>query len=192
MINWFVKKAPINQKLGVAFGFFCALLGAGAAASWVGYENSWMVTSGAFLAALVASFAFRKAIADPYVATVVDMEVLAAGNTGIHISRTDYEDCVGRLSRAMEKFRDNTLHSQSTTGNDLENRQTVVKALGDGLRRLAEGQVDYRIDTPFPLELEQLHRVPEASSAYLCSSFFEAFLFLFLLCLAQLLNTTTI
>ena len=42
------------------------------------------------------------------------------------------------------------------------------------------------------LELEQLHRVPEASSAYLCSSFFEAFLFLFLLCLAQLLNTTTI
>src|SRR3546814_12663052 len=83
------------------------------------------------------------------------MEALAAGNTGIEISRTHYEDCVGRLCRAMVTFRDAAVNQDQGASRE-KAQQAIVAALGDGLQRMAQGQIDYRIETPFPPAFEKL------------------------------------
>src|SRR3546814_10082209 len=83
------------------------------------------------------------------------MEALAAGNTGIEISRTHYEDCVGRLCRAMVTFRDAAVNQDQGASRE-KAQQAIVAALGDGLQRMAQGQIDYRIETAFPPAFEKL------------------------------------
>src|SRR3546814_288372 len=116
---------------------------------------AWTFSIGAVLVCIPAAWFFRRTITDPYVATVIDMEALAAGNTGIEISRTHYEDCVGRLCRAMVTFRDAAVNQDQGASQE-KAQQAIVAALGDGLQRMAQGQIDYRIETPFPLAFEKL------------------------------------
>ncbi|MBB4642132.1 methyl-accepting chemotaxis protein [Rhizorhapis suberifaciens] len=179
MITWFATKAPIRQKLTVAFGFFCSLIFVSALMAYLGHGqlgdalatkdlgavqaiydgmSGWASLFGALsvLGGFAAAWYMRAAIANPYVSTVEDLEALAAGNLHIQISRTDHEDCVGRLSRAMVKFRELAQDRERTASTEGGKLDGVVLALGDGLRRLAQGQVDHNIATPFPSEFEQL------------------------------------
>src|SRR3546814_9604012 len=96
---------------------------------------SWACTFSivAVLVCIPAALFFRRTISDPYVATVIDMEALAAGNTGIEISRTHYEDCVGRLCRAMVTFRDAAVNQDQGASRE-KAQQAIVAALGDGLQ----------------------------------------------------------
>lgn len=178
MIAWFAKKAPIRQKLTIAFGFFCALilvsalmvylghgrLGDAIAAKdiaaaraaydgWLGWAS--LFSAGSVLIGLAAAWFLRGLIADPYVATVESMEALAAGSTQVAVDHTDHEDCVGRLARAMVQIRERS-YGGAQASKEHGQLDDIVAALGDGLRRLAQGQVDHRIETPFPPELEQL------------------------------------
>jgi len=191
MITWFAQKAPIRQKLIVAFGLFGGLLFAGALTAYLGHGKlsdaiaagdmvavtaahdgmlawAWMISGAGLVIGLAAAWYMQAAIADPYVSTVEDMEALASGNTHIQIRRTEYEDCVGRLSRAMVKFRDLALERQNSASSESGKLEGVVAALGDGLRRLAQGHVDHRIETPFPAELEQLRTDYNQATAELC------------------------
>ena len=106
LMTWFRNDAPIRLKMLVSYGTFVALLGATTLATvllppsvalWVGLAATGV---GGVLAHL-----FREAVCVPYVATVVRMEGLAAGDLDTPIAFTEYRDCVGRMTKAMFAFR---------------------------------------------------------------------------------------
>ena len=101
-------------------------------------------TSAAVGAAL--SYRFRAAICDPYVNTVVRMEALAAGDLESPIAYTDYNDCVGRMAKAMFTFRD-TAQEQLRTSREQEE---VVAELRTSLTSLTQGDFTNEIRAEFP------------------------------------------
>lgn len=190
MIRWFVRNAPIRQKLAVSFGFFVVLLcilAAGSIAVDASLKSALAMgdlnlaglagdqleivkfadIAAVCIAALMAIL-FRKVIANPYVATVTNMEALAAGDLDVPILRTDYKDCVGRLSRAMSTFRDMAVEQRrlNDTKAKADEQQRVVAILADGLKRLAEGDIAHTLDEPFAQDYEQLrHNFNRAKEA---------------------------
>ena len=156
MLNWFAKDAPMRAKFNVLIGVQTGLIASlGAIEMYLaGFENVESVSIA--LAATVSTFvvaAFsKKVICDPYVETVVRMEGLAAGDVDSPIERTDYQDCVGRLSRAMTVFRDNAVAIQAGS----EAQKIVVDGLRAGLIKLADGQVSNQITQEFPAAYESL------------------------------------
>src|SRR3546814_12161798 len=55
----------------------------------------------------------------------------------------------------MVTFRDAAVNQDQGASRE-KAQQAIVAALGDGLQRMAQGQIDYRIETPFPPAFEQL------------------------------------
>ena len=106
-MHWFKTIAPIRLKLLVAFGSLTALniivvvAGLIAGDLFTVIAGSCVMIAQGLLGAL-----YREQIANPYVTTVVRMEALAAGDLDSQIQFTEYEDCVGRLTKAMFTFRD--------------------------------------------------------------------------------------
>lgn len=147
MMHWFEAIAPIRQKTLVAFGtmvglmIMTTLIGL-VSANWI------MAATGAFTALVgaVLGLNFRRAICDPYVNTVVRMEALAAGDLDSPIAYTDYQDCVGRLTRAMFTFRDT---AQAQIANAAEQAE-VVTNLRASLESLTQGDFTADIRAAFP------------------------------------------
>jgi methyl-accepting chemotaxis protein len=183
MIKWFVEYAPIRQKLAVAFGFFVVLLvglslfAYGALASFneaLASNDMATVRSASagllllrtlcFAAAglgLFAAIALRSGISGPYVATVLDMEALAAGQTDRPIVRATYKDCVGRLSKAMSTFRDTAVAQRVLAQQNqvlAHEQEQVVAALAEALKLLAEGNIAHSITEPFSDKYEELRQ----------------------------------
>ena len=158
MLKWFQADAPIRVKFAVlaaVYGSLSALLlGTTAGAAWGMMPASLAIgtAAAASLVVLVVALASRKLICDPYVNTVVRMEALAAGDHDAPILLTEYKDCVGRMTRAMQVFQRNgrALASASAT------QQAVVDALGTGLSRLADNDLTCKIDVPFTPEYDAL------------------------------------
>jgi methyl-accepting chemotaxis protein len=147
MLEWFTAKAPIRLKLLTAFGaMFC--IAAMLAISSLFEQGMWLITGNfIFVAATAAAgLFFRKAIADPYVTTVVRMEALAAGDLTSPIAFTNYEDCVGRMTRAMFTFRDNA----AITHKLMEEQASIVTVFSEHLRKLASGDLASRLDIDVP------------------------------------------
>lgn len=152
-MEWFREKAPIRQKMLVAFGSITAsMLVAVVAAAflplYVGLPIGLLLVAGVAM----LSHLFRENICGPYVATVVRMEALAAGDLHSDIAFTDYEDCVGRMTKAMFTFRD-------TAAAQIESSQAqaiVVAKFTENLGRLAEGDLTAEIDVAFPPEYQAL------------------------------------
>ncbi|MBA17201.1 MAG: chemotaxis protein [Sphingomonas sp.] len=145
-MEWFTAKAPIRKKLEVTFIVMTALvvLGVLCAALTPTYVG---LPLGAAVAAFtwVLGMRLRKAIADPYVATVVRMEGLAAGDLDSEIQYTDFEDCVGRMTKAMFTFRD-TAQRQLESARE---QAGMVSAFTEKLEKLAHGDLTATIDTDF-------------------------------------------
>ncbi|QJU57450.1 methyl-accepting chemotaxis protein [Sphingomonas sp. AP4-R1] len=159
MITWFVQTAPIRQKLFVAFTL-CVLvqLAGGVAGLLIPSKDLILIVAG-FIASGVLSLTLCKMIADPYVATVIEMETLAGGNLDVEMTRRNYKDCVGRLSRAMAVFRDSTAQGIALAKKEETHAQqqaVIVNALASGLKALAAGDLQHRINASFPSEYEQL------------------------------------
>jgi methyl-accepting chemotaxis protein len=160
MIGWFRKHAPVRQKfvaMGVVFTALAAVPVATTALAVSGTIAPTILLTlagGALVLTVVMAMLFRKAVCDPYVASVVQMEAIAAGNLSSTIHYTDYRDCIGRMARAMEVFHANgqSVKNAATT------QQQVVGALGQGLSRLAASDVSHRIDESFPADYEPLRR----------------------------------
>src|SRR3546814_15738667 len=55
----------------------------------------------------------------------------------------------------MVTFRDAAVNQDQGASRE-KAQQAIVAALGDGLQRMAQGQIDYRIETPFPPAFEKL------------------------------------
>jgi len=146
-MGWFEAEAPIRQKTMVAFGSlvgFMILLSIIAA-----IRADWVMLGAAILAVTLSTFlslAFRKAICDPYVNTVVRMEKLAAGDLTSPIAYTEYKDCVGRMTRAMFTFRDTAEQQKRASAEQTE----VVSALREALVQLKAGDLSGGITAEFP------------------------------------------
>jgi methyl-accepting chemotaxis protein len=157
MLDWFERTAPIRTK-------FKALLGVHTALSGVGVITTVAATQGGSAGVLIGSAAAACAatvvtvivsgrrICDPYVNTVVRMEGLARGDLTSAIAYTDYQDCVGRMTKAMQVFRDNATEIEASRAA----QEQIVTALGVGLGKIADNDLEHRIDVPFAAEYERL------------------------------------
>ena len=105
------------------------------------------------------------------------MSVMANGKLDVAIPDTDRKDEVGAMAHAMQVFRDNGLRAKALETetesmrdqSEVERRRreamaqqeaaenaVVIESLGKGLSALAEGDLIYRIDAPFPDRSEVL------------------------------------
>jgi methyl-accepting chemotaxis protein len=146
-MHWFQATAPIRLKLYVAFSSLVAMM---ALIALVAFLAPLMIAL-PVVALLIGGAAiqcvrYRTAIADPYVATVVRMEALAAGDLASPIQFTDYEDCVGRMTKAMLTFRDNAVEQK----HQAEEQSVAVTHLGASLERLTRGDLTADIGEGFP------------------------------------------
>ncbi|KQM63436.1 hypothetical protein ASE75_13425 [Sphingomonas sp. Leaf17] len=153
MLKWFRESAPIRTKLRVLTIANLAM-GSGAAAAIIGMPpgRPALLVAALVLAVMVAmNVVANRAIADPYVATVVRMEALADGDLASQIERTHHADCVGRMTKAMQTFRDAAVALRES-----ETTDHVVQAMGTALSRVAEGDMSTRLDTPFAGDYEPM------------------------------------
>ena len=161
MVSWFRNNAPIRVKFRVvvAFQIAVAALSLGLiylAAVSPAAELLGIMLSGTALASLpvLLTWYSGKLISDPYVTTVVRMEGLAAGDLDSAILYSDHRDCVGRMTRAMQVFRDNA----ETIRRASADSQMMVEALEAGLGRMAAGDLTSPIDIPFAEQFETVRR----------------------------------
>ncbi|MBB3694151.1 methyl-accepting chemotaxis protein [Sphingomonas sp. BK580] len=159
MIAWFAQHAPVRTKFKVllVIQIVVASLSVAAvyAAAMTPPDRVWSVMAwgcGLVLVPVLLTWWSGRVISDPYVATVVRMEGLAAGDLTSPIRRTEHRDCVGRMTRAMEVFRANAEAVQRSNAA----AETIVRELGLGLGRLAAGDLSRRIETPFAAHYETL------------------------------------
>jgi methyl-accepting chemotaxis protein len=111
--------------------------------------------------------AAAKVICDPYVATVERMEQLAAGDLESPVSYTTYQDCVGRLTRAMATFRQQAVDLR----NDSIIQKDVVSAMAKALQRLASNDLTARIEQDLPGDYAVLRNDFNCAAAALDSAF---------------------
>lgn len=158
MINWFRADAPIRRKFDVLLVIHMVLIAVPVVTTWLAIsgDGTVMQLMGAAMAALlltlVVGASAKRLICDPYVGTVVRMEGLANGDLTTPISHTEFTDCVGRMTKAMEVFRRNGEVVKQAG----EAQEQVVGALGTGLAKLATSDLSHRIETPFPADYERL------------------------------------
>ncbi|MBB6123495.1 methyl-accepting chemotaxis protein [Sphingobium subterraneum] len=156
MLEWFAKKAPIKAKFKALTFVYISCGLAGLAATLLasqGFAVVGLVIAGAaFAIAAATAFISAPLVTDPYVTTVVRLEALAAGDVTSPIAFTDHEDCVGRMTRAMDVFRANA----ESLNHNREDADAVVQMVSAGLTKLVEGDLGYRIDRAFPAEYEKL------------------------------------
>ena len=161
MLKDFYAHYPIRKKFDIILGVLVAtaavpaahsaiaLIGGNAGVLWeLLAELAVMMSVGAFV--LYA----KKAVCDPYVTTVVRMEGLAAGDLSSPIMFTDHSDCVGRLSRSMQVFKENAIAREKADAS----LRTVVSELTIGLENMNNGNLAFELSQPFEPELETLRK----------------------------------
>ncbi|WP_010546043.1 methyl-accepting chemotaxis protein [Sphingomonas elodea] len=155
-MHWFKANAPIRLKLLIAFGLFVCLLAAATLGQLLlSPVSSLEIDGGLTLLAVVCAWWLREAIAVPYVATVVRMEGLAAGDLKSPIAYTDYTDCVGRLTRAMESFK-RAAEEQVQLNQLAREHAAVVRGMAAHFQRLADGDLSAKIIEAYPDEFRDL------------------------------------
>ena len=159
MFSWFEKTAPIRTKFKVLLALHGAMAATGIATTYFAAKANPTealvyvgIATALFVVTIATVLISGKLISDPYVNTVVRMEGLAAGDLSTAIAYTDYRDCVGRMTRAMQVFKQNAEDVQAAAAA----QQLVVGALGEGLTRLVSSDLSYRIDQAFPTDYERL------------------------------------
>lgn len=132
------------------------------------------------LATLLGAIAFWVVVgrvARPIQRLTGVMTDLAGGNLGVDIPSVARRDEIGEMARAVEVFRDNGLENRRLAAEAEENRnltenerrereaikareaqelQEAMDALGNGLGRLADGDVSHRMNKPFAGALDKL------------------------------------
>ena len=149
-MRWFKEAAPVRLKLLVAFGMLWSLTALVAVAPVLfGGAAVWIIGAGATVISGIACIAFREAIAGPYVATVVRMEALAAGDLTSPIEFTGYSDCVGRLTKAMFTFKE-AAATQIAQNAEAERNSNIVRTMSNNMEKLADGDLTADITADFP------------------------------------------
>ena len=149
MITWFSRNAPIRVKFRVLALVYLLLSGGIAALAILAAAGSALIAPsiviGGAMAGVVAIVAVTvgasRLICTPYVTTVVRMEALAAGDLESPVAYTDNHDCVGRITKAMAAFRESALAAM-----ERDTQRQMVAIMGEGLGKLAAGDLTARID----------------------------------------------
>ncbi|WP_230769590.1 methyl-accepting chemotaxis protein [Sphingomonas sp. Leaf4] len=158
MLHWFRATAPIRRKFDLMLVVMVGLAAVPVGTTWIAMsrDDPPGVLIGIALAALTAvavvMLTAKRLVCDPYVTTVVRMEGMAAGDLDSPVLFTDHTDCVGRMTQAMDVFR---AHGEAVRAANVAQQQ-VVTALGNGLSRLAAGDVTHRVTDPFANDYDRL------------------------------------
>ena len=140
--------------------------------------TSLMVVGITFTLGIIASLVVAaKGITTPIASLRERMITLAQGETTALVDGQDRKDEVGQMAKAVSIFRDNALEkirlekeadaNRSLSGQerlereaqkakDAADTQFAVDQLAKGLDRLADGDIAYRIETPFVAHLDTL------------------------------------
>ena len=140
--------------------------------------TSLTVVGGTFaLGLLAALIVAAKGITIPIAVLRERMISLAQGQTAAPVDGQDRNDEVGQMAKAVSIFRDNALERirleseadanrsmsekerlerETQKAQEAADTQFAVDELAKGLGRLADGDVGYRIDTPFVAHLDTL------------------------------------
>lgn len=160
MLDWFETQAPIRKKLQVlllALVGACALNLLDIPAMLLYPASAFVFVAGNAVISLLLTFLILKAtserIARPYVDTVVRMEALADGDVDSPIRYTHHADCVGRMTKAMEKFR---ISIRAST--DLDTQRRIIERMNSSLARLAANDLTAEVTETFPGEYEEMRR----------------------------------
>jgi methyl-accepting chemotaxis protein len=156
-MNWYRQTAPIRQKLFVTFAIMTGLIvtatiGVGLGTLYGGLLVGLAIGATFAVATAMIGAWFRTAIADPYVATVVRMEGLAAGDLSTPIEYTTNGDCVGRITKAMFTFRDAAVAQIDRAAQ----QKIVVETVSTHLSDLSSGDLTASIKVDFPAEYAAL------------------------------------
>ncbi len=158
MMRWFRKNAPVRTKfvvMGAIYALLTAIPAATTFAALYGLAPAAVLIAIALSATattIVLAVVFRSAVCDPYVDSVVGMEAIAAGDLSRPIAHVEYQDCIGRMARAMQVFQANGQLIKDAA----RSQELVVGRLGEGLSRLAASDISYRIAETFPADYERL------------------------------------
>ncbi|MDO3442496.1 methyl-accepting chemotaxis protein [Agrobacterium sp. V1] len=134
------------------------------------------VLAAAIMIALLATVLSRF-IVRPVTQMTSAMEGLAAGNLDVVIPGQERTDQIGSMAAAVAVFRSNAMERLRLEGDAEENRtlseqernererlaskdaadiQFAVDSLAKGLAHLSDGDLNYRIDTPFVIRIDRL------------------------------------
>ena len=144
MIHYFRADAPIRRKFDILILLLAVLTAIPLVVTLTGWGGLWGVEASelAVMAAVLGLMVMaKKQVCDPYVNTVVRMEGLAAGDLASAIPHVDYQDCVGRMSRAMLIFRDNAKAREEADAA----LQDVIGEVTTALGHLRDGDLGYAI-----------------------------------------------
>ncbi|RYE95707.1 MAG: methyl-accepting chemotaxis protein, partial [Oxalobacteraceae bacterium] len=148
MLDWFEKRAPIKTKFKILLFIYSGFAGSITATAWYAAIHASginvplvlsMAISGTVSIMGVTLLASRL-ICTPYVNTVLRMEALVRGDLDSPVNYTDYRDCVGRMTKAMESFRENSIAAA-----ECNTQRAMAIAMGEGLEQVAAGNLTYRI-----------------------------------------------
>jgi methyl-accepting chemotaxis protein len=153
-----VAEASKAAQAGTMFSILFGLISAGAAlvlALWIG----------------------SRKIAAPLIATSKTMEVLAGGSVEVDVKGADRKDEVGAMARSVQVFKDNAValrtaeaaQARANSEAEAERRRNqemaeaaaqeqakVMEIIADGLNRLADGDLTYRLDQDIPASYKRL------------------------------------
>jgi methyl-accepting chemotaxis protein len=158
MFDWFVKHAPIRSKFNALLAIHSTLVSLAVLTTWLaasaGGMSLWAVMAlGCLVLTPVVVLTSKKFICDPYVTTVVRMEALASGDTDSPIRFQDHtRDCVGRMARAMNTFKDNAVKVREAA----TDQQVIVDVLSGALEQLANNNLAFALDQNLPSEYRKL------------------------------------
>ncbi|MGE4431802.1 MAG: methyl-accepting chemotaxis protein [Sphingobium sp.] len=140
----------------LAFSAGWAALGvAGAGLAANGFALPGIACAVAGLIGTVVTIAIvRSRIGAPYADMTYHMEALAAGDLDSPAPRSDRDDDIGRMARAMDMLRRQALAARE----DAQVQGRMIAALDGGLSALAGGDLAHRIADPFPGERDQVRR----------------------------------
>ncbi len=132
----------------------------------------------------VALLLLQKSIVLPLVNMVAAMKHLAAGDTALTVPGVGRKDEVGEMATAVEVFRQNAIankrleeEAEEARGQtaatraanekriqqEAEQLRFATQTLGDGLQRLASGDISFQLNEPFAADYEPLRQNFNAS-----------------------------
>jgi methyl-accepting chemotaxis protein len=137
----------------------------------------WESLAAAFVIAIIAGLMIGSTISKPLVAMTAAMKRLAGGETQVDVPGIGRKDEIGEMADAVQVFKDNAIEKVRMEREAEENRslsdkermereaqkardaadiQVAVEALGNGLTQLANGNVAFRLNSPFVQHLDSL------------------------------------
>jgi len=129
-------------------------------------------------------FLLQKGLVSPLTRIAAAMRTLATGDTSIDIPGVERKDEVGEMAASAEVFRQNAIANrrleeeaaasrgqteavrqanQQRMQDEAEKLRFATETLGDGLQRLADGDISFQLNEPFAADYEPLRQNFNAS-----------------------------